>query len=66
MHKTRMVCKSGGIYDSRGQDIIEYTLLLAFVVVIAVVIFLISGDSITGIWKASSTTVSAANSVAGS
>ena len=52
--------------DRRGQDITEYSLLIAFVVVIAVVIFLITGDDIRGIWRASSATVSAACSVAGS
>lgn len=52
--------------DAGGQDITEYSLLLAFVIVIAVAIFLISGEDIQSIWTASSTTVSAASSVAGS
>jgi uncharacterized protein (UPF0333 family) len=64
--RRKMKDSSTVVIDSRGQDITEYTLLLAFVVIAAVVIFLISSDNITGIWKASSTTVSSANAVAGS
>ncbi|MBI2685869.1 MAG: hypothetical protein HYX27_06115 [Acidobacteria bacterium] len=52
--------------NGQGQDITEYTLLLAFVVVVALAVFVLAGNDIQGIWKASSTTVSAASSVAGS
>jgi Flp pilus assembly pilin Flp len=33
-----------------GQDITEYSLLLAFVVLISAAIFLVAQDSVVGIW----------------
>lgn len=54
------------LQEDRGQDITEYSLLLAFVVVIAVAIFIINTESITSVWGQSSTTLSAACSVAAS
>jgi len=54
------------IQEERGQDITEYSLLLAFVVVVAVAIFVINTESINSVWGQSSTTLSAACSVAAS
>ena len=38
------------IKDDRGQDIVEYTLLMAFVVFASAAIFNLSGGSVKGIW----------------
>jgi Flp pilus assembly pilin Flp len=37
--------------DEQGQDLIEYTLLMAFVALASAVLFLGAGDSIKNIWK---------------
>ncbi len=36
--------------DESGQDLVEYTLLMAFVVVVSVALFLYNSDSVAGIW----------------
>ena len=38
------------IRDDRGQDIVEYTLLVAFVAFASAAIFTLSGGSVKGIW----------------
>ena len=48
--------------DRQGQDLIEYTLLMAFVALAAAALFLGGGGSIQGIWTASNTHLSIANS----
>ena len=50
--------------DDQGQDITEYSLLLAFVCLASAAIFLVAGGSFVGIWSASNSTVSRANIVA--
>jgi Flp pilus assembly pilin Flp len=52
------------LQDQSGQDITEYTLLLAFVVVAAAALLLVNVNSIVGIWTASSEIVANANSAA--
>ena len=52
--------------DERGQDLIEYTLLLAFVVLAVAGLFVQGGQSISGIWSTTSAHLSAASSVASS
>lgn len=47
-----------------GQDLIEYTLLLAFVVLASAALFISSGGAIKSIWGQSSTILSQANSAA--
>jgi Flp pilus assembly pilin Flp len=47
--------------DESGQDLIEYTLLMAFVALASASIFLSAGNSIEGIWGAASTQLSGAN-----
>jgi Flp pilus assembly pilin Flp len=37
--------------DDQGQDLIEYTLLLAFVALASAALFLQAGGSITNIWS---------------
>jgi Flp pilus assembly pilin Flp len=48
--------------EDQGQDLIEYTLLLAFVALASAALFLGAGKSITGIWNATSSQLAAANS----
>ena len=50
--------------DEQGQDLIEYTLLLAFVALSSAALFAGAGKSAKGIWTAANTTLSAANSAA--
>jgi len=51
-------------FDEQGQDLIEYTLLLAFVALASAALFLGAGNSVKGIWTATNTQLSAANSAA--
>jgi Flp pilus assembly pilin Flp len=52
--------------DDQGQDLIEYTLLLAFVALASAAVFIGAGNSISGIWTAANTRLSNANSIAAS
>lgn len=52
--------------DEQGQDIIEYTLLLAFVALASAALFISAGASISGIWSVTSSRLSVANSTAAS
>jgi Flp pilus assembly pilin Flp len=46
--------------DQQGQDLTEYALLLAFVVMAAAGIFVVNGSSIVTIWSASNYFLTAA------
>ena len=48
----------------QGQDVTEYTLLLAFVVLTAAGIFLVNMNAVTGIWGSANTLVNQAASAA--
>lgn len=50
--------------DEQGQDLIEYTLLMAFVALASAALFLGAGDSIKGIWTTSNSQLVSANSSA--
>jgi Flp pilus assembly pilin Flp len=50
--------------DEQGQDLIEYTLLLAFVCLATAALFVSSGGSLTGIWTSANSQLGAANSSA--
>ena len=50
--------------DEQGQDLIEYTLLMAFVALASAALFLGAGNSVKGIWSASNSQLTAANSSA--
>jgi len=50
--------------DEGGQDLIEYTLLMAFVALASAAIFLGAGGSISGIWNTSNSQLASANSAA--
>jgi Flp pilus assembly pilin Flp len=52
------------LHIEQGQDLIEYTLLLAFVVLASAALFISAGGSIKGIWTQSSTILSQACSAA--
>ncbi len=47
--------------DDEGQDLIEYTLLLAFVCLAAAAIFITTGQTLQGIWATANTVISNAN-----
>ncbi len=50
--------------DETGQDLIEYTLLMAFVALASAALFLGAGGSIQGIWTTSNSQLTAANTQA--
>jgi Flp pilus assembly pilin Flp len=50
--------------DDSGQDLIEYSLLMAFVALASAALFLGAGGSIAGIWSTSSNQLTQANSQA--
>jgi Flp pilus assembly pilin Flp len=52
--------------DEEGQDLIEYTLLLAFVALASAAIFIGAGSSISGIWNTANTLLANANAYAAS
>ena len=52
------------IADESGQDLIEYTLLMAFVALASAALFLGAGGSISGIWTTSNSQLSFANTQA--
>jgi Flp pilus assembly pilin Flp len=45
------------LIDEEGQDLIEYTLLLAFVALASATLFTRAGSSVKTIWSAASTTL---------
>jgi Flp pilus assembly pilin Flp len=52
------------IRDEDGQDLIEYTLLLAFVALSSAALFINAGRSVKGIWSVTNSQLAAANSSA--
>jgi Flp pilus assembly pilin Flp len=52
------------LVDDHGQDLIEYTLLMAFVALASAALFMGAGGSIAGIWTTSNSQLAAANSTA--
>ena len=54
------------LHDDSGQDLIEYTLLIAFVALASAAIFLGAGGSISGIWTTSNSQLTSANTMAAS
>ena len=47
--------------DEQGQDLIEYTLLMAFVALASAALFLGAGNSIKGIWSTTNSQLVVAN-----
>ncbi len=50
--------------NDEGQDLIEYTLLMAFVALASAALFIGAGGSISGIWTVSNSQLAAASSSA--
>ena len=48
-----------------GQDLIEYTLLLAFVALVAAGLFIQAGQTTSGIWSIANGRLSSASAAAG-
>jgi Flp pilus assembly pilin Flp len=51
-------------FDENGQDLIEYTLLMAFVALASAGLFLGAGGSIQGIWTTTNSQLTQANTLA--
>ena len=47
--------------DEQGQDLIEYTLLMAFVALASAALFIGAGSSIKGIWSTANSQLAYAN-----
>ena len=47
--------------DDQGQDLIEYTLLLAFVALASAALFVGAGGNISGIWNTTNSQLAFAN-----
>ncbi len=54
------------VKDEQGQDLIEYTLLLAFVCLASAALFISAGGSVGGIWTTANTELTSANAAAAS
>jgi len=52
------------VNDEQGQDLIEYTLLLAFVCLASAALFISAGGSVAGIWTNANSRLAAANASA--
>ena len=50
--------------DEQGQDLIEYTLLMAFVALASAALFIGTGGSVKGIWSTTNSQLVAANASA--
>jgi len=50
--------------DEQGQDLIEYTLLMAFVALASAALFIGAGGSISSIWRTTNSQLGAAASTA--
>jgi Flp pilus assembly pilin Flp len=55
---------TGFLRDESGQDLIEYTLLLAFVALASAALFIGAGNSVQGIWTVTNSQLLAANTAA--
>jgi Flp pilus assembly pilin Flp len=51
-------------HEEQGQDLIEYTLLMAFVALASAALFLGAGGSIKGIWSVTNSQLAAASTQA--
>jgi Flp pilus assembly pilin Flp len=52
------------LHDEQGQDLIEYTLLVAFVCLATAALFVNSGGSLSGIWISANSDLAAGNTSA--
>ncbi len=49
------------VRDEQGQDLVEYTLLLAFVALASAALFIGAGSYVEGIWRKANNRLSQAN-----
>ena len=54
------------LHEEQGQDLIEYTLLLAFIALASASLFVSAGGSVASIWQNGSTQLANAAATAGS
>jgi Flp pilus assembly pilin Flp len=54
------------IHDEEGQDLIEYSLLIAFVALGTSAVFAGAGKSVSGVWKTANSTLASAQTIAAS
>jgi Flp pilus assembly pilin Flp len=52
------------VRDEQGQDLIEYTLLLAFVALASAALFIGAGGAVNGIWSVANSKLLVANQCA--
>jgi len=52
------------LQEEQGQDLIEYTLLMAFVALASAALFISSGQSVSEIWSTTSSQLSTAATTA--
>jgi Flp pilus assembly pilin Flp len=52
------------VREEQGQDLVEYTLLLAFVCLASAALFIGAGNSLKGIWATANTLLVNANAAA--
>ena len=62
--KRKMRLLNSFLRDEQGQDLIEYTLLLAFICLSSAALFITAGGDVSGIWSATNSQLTAANSSA--
>ncbi|MGE5645962.1 MAG: Flp family type IVb pilin [Acidobacteriota bacterium] len=54
------------VRDEQGQDLVEYTLLLAFVALASAALFIGAGSAVSGIWTTANTQLGNASTAAAS
>ena len=54
------------VREEKGQDLVEYTLLLAFVALASAALFIGAGNSLSGIWIDANAVIANANKAAAS
>ena len=52
------------LFDEQGQDLVEYSLLLAFVALASAALFIGAGTQIAGIWSLANSNLTSANTQA--
>jgi Flp pilus assembly pilin Flp len=52
------------VREEQGQDLVEYTLLLAFVCLASAALFIGAGNNLSGIWSVANSQIVAANKAA--
>ena len=52
------------VREEQGQDLVEYSLLLAFVALASAALFVSVGTSVSGIWTTANSRLTAANTAA--